>query len=420
MFKTCYFRKHEPAIQLTGKLNAFNVKDFCSALDKFYETGKKNLTIDFERVERAYPSGVLPIITSLDLVRQKGVTIYVKLPKNDGTRKLFRSVNWAHYLSPEQFEKSESTHDRHLVTRRFENPEQQKKVVDDFMDVVLRSMPVPKDILSGLEWSINEITDNVLNHSESKFGGIIQASTYPGEQTIAFAIADSGRGILKSMQEGYPSLRSELDAIGEAVKAGVTRNPKFGQGNGLAGSLRVTTMTGGSFDITSGNGRLVVTQEETVKKPFIYSKYQGTIVCGQIKITDDFSISKALDFDGNKSTYIPVDIVEMQYEMEDKDCLILIMKEESTGFGSRKSGLQIRTKIKNLMTARPNYPLIIDWSGVPVISSSFADELIGKLFLEMGAMSFSSIVRNQGMENLVRGLLDKAIAQRLTQEKDEE
>lgn len=419
MFKTCYFRKHEPAIQLTGKLNSFNVKDFCSALEKFYETGRTNLTVDFEKVERAYPSGVLPIISSLDLVRSKGVSVYVKLPTNNNTRKLFRSVNWAHFLSPDQFEKSESTHDRHLVTRRFENAEQQKSVVDDFMDVVLRSMPIPKDIISGLEWSINEITDNVLNHSESKFGGLIQASTYPANQTIAFAVADSGRGILKSMQEGYPSLRTELDAIGEAVKSGVTRNPKFGQGNGLAGSLRVSTLTGGSFDITSGNGRLIVTQEETVKKPFMYSKYQGTIVCGQIKIIDDFSISQALDFDGTNS-YIPVDIVEMQYEMEDKDCLILKMKDESTGFGSRKSGSQIRTKIKNLMNARPNYPLVIDWTGVPVISSSFADELIGKLFLEMGAMAFSSFIRNLGMENLVRGLLDKAIAQRLIQAKDNE
>ncbi|MES0446983.1 MAG: hypothetical protein ABUJ92_10595, partial [Desulfobacterales bacterium] len=114
------------------------------------------------------------VICRLQL-RKEGLSIYVKLPQNDKTRKLFRSVNWAHFLSPEQFEKSESTHDRHLVTRIFTDPKQQKSVVDDFMDVVLRSMSVPRDIIAGLEWSINEITDNVLNHSNSKFGGIVQA-----------------------------------------------------------------------------------------------------------------------------------------------------------------------------------------------------------------------------------------------------
>jgi hypothetical protein len=417
-FKTCYYREKDQTIELTGKVNAYNVTDFCSAVDRFKVSNSKNLIVDFNKVERAYPNGMLPIICEMDLLRYRGIDIYVKLPQKNDVRKLFRTVNWAHYLSPEQFEKSESTHDKHLVTRRFETAEQQKIVVDDFMDVVLRSMAIPKDIFSGLEWSINEITDNVLNHAESKFGGLIQASTFPKDQTIAFAVADSGRGILKSMQEGFPDLRTELDAIGEAIKAGVTRNPKIGQGNGLAGSLRVTTFTGGSFDITSGNGRLTVTIEETVRKPLRYSSYRGTIVCGQIKIIDDFSISEALDFNGRKD-YMPLDIIDNRYEMEESDCLLLIMKDETTGFGSRRSGLQIRTKVKNLFSAKPNYPIIINWEGVPVISSSFADEFIGKLFLEMGATTFMSSVKNKSMENLVSGLLDKAIFQRLTQAIDE-
>lgn len=393
--------------------------DFCTAVDKFGATGRENLTIDLKAVRTAYPSGVLPIITSLDTLRKNGIDIYVQLPKDDDTRKLFRNVNWAHFLSPSQYDKSESTHDRHLVTRRFENAEQQKAVVDDFMDVVLRNMHVPKDIISGLEWSINELTDNVLNHSESKMGGIVQASTYPKNKVIAFAVADNGIGILKSMQEGFPDLRTDLDAIGEAIKSGVTRNSKFGQGNGLAGSLKVTTLSGGSFDITSGAGRLIVTPDETIKKPMFRGSYHGTVVCGQILMSKKFSVSQALDFATGNKNYIPVNIIETQYEMDDKDCLILIMKNETTGFGTRKSGIQIRTKVLNLLDAQPTYPIVIDWSGVPVISSSFADEMIGKLFISLGAISFSARVRNIGMEELVRNLLDKAIAQRLTQSRDE-
>jgi len=48
-------------------------------------------------------------------------------PQNDNTRTLFRSVNWAHFLSPEQFDLSESTHDRHLVTRFFKDEKRTKK-----------------------------------------------------------------------------------------------------------------------------------------------------------------------------------------------------------------------------------------------------------------------------------------------------
>ncbi|MBP7499927.1 MAG: STAS-like domain-containing protein [Chryseobacterium sp.] len=286
------------------------------------------------------------------------------------------------------------------------------------MDVVIRNLEIPKDLITGLEWSINEITDNVLNHSESTNGGIIQATTQIKERKVIFAVADSGRGILHSMKEGFPELRTDLHAIGEAIKAGVTRNPDFGQGNGLAGTLRVTTKTKGSLEILSGFGRLKVTDQETVRKKNNFS-YQGTMVSGEINLIEDFSISEALDFDGTGQKYIPSNIIDFKYESEHQDILRLKMKDETTGFGSRKSGMQIRTKVKNLINAKPGFPLIIDWAGVPVISSSFADELIGKLFLEMGAMSFSSIVKNINMEPFITGLLDKAVSQRLTQAKDD-
>lgn len=180
------------------------------------------------------------------------------------------------------------------------------------MDVILRNIELPRSIISGLEWSINEITDNVLNHSNSPVGGLVEATTYPKSGIIAFAVADSGRGILNSLKESFPSLRTDIQAMGEAVKHGVTRNPKFGQGNGLAGSLRVTTLTGGSFEITSGAGRLLTTADETVRNPRKYfQSYQGTLVCGQVLLKKDFSISEALNF-GNEE-YTPVDMIEMQY-----------------------------------------------------------------------------------------------------------
>ena len=419
VWRTTYFRRIDETIIVDGKVNSYNVKDFSAAVFLFKATGKKNLTIDFSRVIYAYPNGMLPIIATIQKLREFGNSIYVKLPVDDHTRRLFRAVNWAYFLSPTQFEKSESTHDRHLVTTNFKNAVEQKEAVDDLMEVVLRNMELPRDLISGLEWSINELTDNVLNHSESIVGGYVQATTYPKEGIIAFAVADAGRGILKSLKEGFPTLRTDIQAMGEAIKAGVTRNPQVGQGNGLAGSLRVATMTGGSFELTSGFGKLITSEKDTQRqKRGFLQNYEGTLVCGQLKNKKDFSVSKALVFLNGKD-YNPVDIIEMQYEMDDKECLILQMKNETTGFGTRHSGVQIRTKIINLMNAEPSYPLIINWEGIPVISSSFADEVIGKLFVRLGAMSFTSKLRNINMEPLIRGLLDKAVAQRFTQEADE-
>lgn len=416
--KRAWYSRQLQTIKFGERVNSYVIGDFSSALAIHLKTKSKDLTIDFSYVRQAYPNGMLGIISTISNLRALGHTVKVILPTDFEVRKLFRNGNWAYFLAPEENLKSESFHDRHLVTRQFSSNNEQTEVVNDFMDVILRNMEVPKDIISGLEWSINEITDNVLNHSDSKIGGFIQVSTYPKNDTIAFAVGDSGRGILNSLREGISTLRTDDQAIGEAIKAGVTRNSKFGQGNGLAGSLRVTTMTGGSLDITSGAGRLVATLDETRKMVRNRDQtYQGTLVCGQVLMTKEFDISKALDF-GNARPYVAVNIIDLQYEMQDSDCLLIIMNTETTGYGSRNSGKQMRTKTLNLLRSKPEYPIIIDWSGIPVISSSFADEFMGKLFLEIGGITFSAKIRNQGMEELIRSLLDKAISQRLTQEKD--
>lgn len=415
-----WYTDRNQTIKFGDKINSYIIRDFSSAISRYLKTGKKSLIVDFAYVKQAYPNGMIPVISTIENLRALGHKISTTLPANFHVRRLFRSVNWAHFLCPEQNETSESFHDRHLVTRHFSDYNQQKDLVNDFMDVIIRNMEVPKDVLSGIEWSINEITDNVLNHSESKIGGFVQASTYPQNDTIAFAIGDSGRGILNSLKEGIPTLRTDSQAIGEAIKAGVTRNPKFGQGNGLAGSLRITTMTGGSFDITSGAGRLVSTLDDSKRNDrYNDQSYQGTIVCGQIKMSKDFSIINALDF-GGATPYVAVNIIDLQYEKTDQDCLLMVMKDETTGYGTRRAGKQLRTKVMNFIIQKPDYPIIIDWSGIPVISSSFADEFIGKTFLELGAITFSAKIRNRGMEELIKSLLDKAISQRLTQTKDDE
>lgn len=179
-------------------------------------------------------------------------------------------------------------------------------------------------------------------------------------------------------------------------------------------------MTGGSFDITSGAGRLVSTLDDSKRNDrYNDQSYQGTIVCGQIKMSKDFSIINALDF-GGATPYVAVNIIDLQYEKTDQDCLLMVMKDETTGYGTRRAGKQLRTKVMNFIIQKPDYPIIIDWSGIPVISSSFADEFIGKTFLELGAITFSAKIRNRGMEELIKSLLDKAISQRLTQTKDDE
>lgn len=67
---------------------------------------------------------------------------------------------------------------------------------------------------------------------------------------------------------------------------------------------------------------------------------------------------------------------DAQRTRRDGAAVVLRLREEAVGFGSRLAGQYLRTKCLNLMDAEPGKPLVLDWDAVPLISSSFADGLV--------------------------------------------
>ena len=80
------------------------------------------------------------------------------------------------------------------------------------------------------------------------------------------------------------------------------------------------------------------------------------------------------------------------------------------------AGRALRTKLNNLLRAEDDAVVNLDWTGVPLVSSSFADEAMGKLFVELGPLRFARRVRSRKIEPVVGELIDRAITQRVGQE----
>ena len=412
--------RDENHIRFVGKLDSRAHIGFLACVHGCRRIGHQRLVLDFSTCDAAFLDGMLPLLASVDALRRDRIELSVKLPEKPVLERLFLNANWAHFLEPTRFEKSDREDYRHLAAQRFSDFDEQHRLVNAFMDVVMRNMTLDRRVIAGLEWSINEITDNVLNHAECEQGGIAQVATYERSRRVGFGVADSGRGILASLREGHPGLRSDEEAIDEAMKVGITRNPDAGQGNGIAGALRIATMSGGSFAVTSGLAQIEAwidpvtgRPNSNVRKRKQSEQIQGTVVSAELGLDTDFHLPEALGFSGEP--HDPGDIIETQFETEAGDAVILRMRDESTGFGSRAAGQQLRIKCMNLLNAEPAKPLLLDWEGVPLVSSSFADELVGKLFASLGPLTFSARVKNLGMDGLVRGLVDKAIMQRAAQ-----
>ncbi len=392
-----------------------NSNQFRWCLADCLERGYEDVVLDLSRCESAFPNGVLPVITSVDNLRHDGLDVSVILPAHSYLQRLFLNSNWAYLLEPGTYPESTTVHPGHVPARRFRNAEQQHRLVGEALQVLLGGIAsLQRDDIGALEWSINEITDNVLTHADSPLGGVLQVSTFKKTRKVAVGVADSGRGIPESLRESYPELTDDADAIYKALEAGVTRHSDIGQGNGLAGALRIATMSEGSIEITSGRASVVYRNgESTPYKRGPRLTFHGTFVYLDIDLDTSFDLSEALDF--GTGPHRPVDVVEAIYETDDGSAVRLRLRDERVGFGSRMAGNQIRNKSLNLLNAEPDKPLLLDWAGVPLISSSFADELVGKLFAELGPLSFSARVRNTGMRPVVHGLIDKAIMQRAGQ-----
>ncbi len=259
---------------------------------------------------------------------------------------------------------------------------------------------------------MSELTDNVLVHAESRVGGFVQVSTFERfRRRIQFVVADAGIGIPSSLRSSHPSISSDTEALDKAIREGVTRDQSVGQGNGLFGSYEICSKSLGEFMIDSGYARLRFHPNSGLAITAQGIPYTGTLVVATIDFSDPRLLEHALVFNG--IPHKPVDYVDLKYvQNADGDIEFRLVKECSS-FGSRVSGKPVRHKLMNLLNMTETGVVSIDFSEVPLLSSSFADEAIGKLFLLMGPVEFMQRVKLINMMHTVEALINKAIAQRM-------
>lgn len=398
---------------------AFYIVDVPGALACLHQVAKAgyvDAVLDFATCNAALPAPILAICSRVLDMRREGFEVQLVLPRKPSLSKHFINANWAHLLDPERNQPSQFKGFTILPATLFADSSAQKNAVDSIVAGILGAIPdLNRQGLAALEWSVNEITDNVLVHSQSQVGGIVQMSMFERtSRRIEYIVVDAGVGIPRTLRQSHPELTSDTAALEQAIREGVTRDKSLGQGNGLYGSYQVCSHSNGSFHLQSGSAKLVFTsakglQVSTEKVPF-----EGTLIAAQINFSDPQLLAEALKFGGR--VHVPMDFVETHYEDADNDEVRFSLRDETTSFGSRLAGTPVRNKLLNLERMCPAQKIIIDFADVPLVSSSFADEVFGKLFLEMGAVTFAQRFEFLNLTLLVRQLMDRAIAQRMARQ----
>lgn len=214
--------------------------------------GFEDVVLDFGNCSAVYESAMVPFVAYLDFLRKNSkVDFEIFLPKDRKVAGIFLNAGWAHFLDPEHFDLTESKSAIHTQLATYKNSDEQFAVVDNLISVFLNSMKIERDSLNAIEWSLNEITDNVLNHAGEGVAGYVQALKYSNKNIIEFIVADSGIGIPKSLD-----IFDNNEALEKSIQQGVTRNKETNQGNGLYGSFNIARVAKGQFNIQSYYGNL--------------------------------------------------------------------------------------------------------------------------------------------------------------------
>ncbi len=404
-------------MKLRGMLSGSDAFDFAKCLDILVtKQGYSDVRLDFSQAGPVWESFMVPAVALIRERRRHGVDFDLALPDSQSIRSIFHNANWSHLINDANYAESTYEGAGHMPASAYATAADRNSAVDRIMAMILKVVPLERKQLVALEWSVNEVSDNVLNHAESPLGGVIQASTITvgGRLFIEFVVADAGIGIKKSLND-----TQDLRALERAIQEGVTRNPATNQGNGLYGSFRVSTLSNGRFELISMHASLLAEGEGIVKptrRPDAF--YPGTAVICRIGCDDEKLIENALMFKGKVHTP-GFDYLEKKFETGADNVFVFVMREQCSSFGSREAGIGTRVLLENLLRAEPDYALAIDFEGVLIISSSFADEVFGRLFVALGPMAFMSRIIFRNVESAVRAVLDRSILLRGSQEVSE-
>ena len=292
----------------------------------------------------------------------------------------------------------------------FDSSESVCQLVDACISALRETDELGIDIIISIEWCLNEAMDNVLQHSQAPYGffmGQLQKTSH----RLSVCIADWGIGIYNSLKPSIYNPQTPFDAITLAMQERVTRDIHIGQGNGLWGLTNIIKQNHGSIRIASGGAEYCFSGTTDRKKETgclnLGEKNGMTLIDFQLDYSFPMNIAQAL------GGYQPTDLWLEEREISD-DFLCFRAAQDSHGTGTRQAAQRFRSLILNTYR-QTGKKVIIDFDGINLISSSYADELIGKIISEYGFLFFLQTFTLRNVSPPNRPIIDRSVGQRMAQ-----
>jgi hypothetical protein len=337
------------------------IKDDIKNLVEF--RGYDDVFLDFSECQTIFADSMVSLIPYIIRYKDDGVSFQLKLPKFEKLSRLFLNCGWANAIDAKNHSSPGADIWRNLCLTQLHDGDGQNRIVDQSIGKILGVTTwLDREHLRALEWSLSEITDNVLQHAFSASGGFIQISIHEKSREIEFVVSDAGIGIPNSLRSGYEADLSDQDALEHAVKEGVTRGT--GQGNGLFGTFQISYLSDAPFYINSGRAYLIRDRSKKVSVKSDDLDFHGTSVVCYFNFSKPLILEKALNLNGKP--FLPIDIIESNFidtdEYDKNKTIIFCLSKENQSFGNRYAGLECRRKIQNIAKMAQATHVVLDFS----------------------------------------------------------
>jgi hypothetical protein len=376
------------------------------------------LKLDFNNINGIFPNGAVPIAGIVEYFVEKYGFKFENAPSYFLKFKPDK-VDVTSFLNPLNTKQSQEILSTKPLNKvwKFSSSSEVNMIVDSLVNELRKIELFEMGVLDALTWSLNEVMDNVLQHSGVGHG-FVMGQMHRKRKHIAFCVFDNGQGIYNSLKNSIHKPCNPIEALKIAIQENITRDKTVGQGNGMYGLDQVVRYNKGRLTIISNSALYKYENNKEVflsNIPTISEDNGGTLVDLQLDYQNKVSISEALIFKGKPHTnYVNYYLENLENEEGD---LVYTLKEWHDGVGTRPSGKKLRNEILNNYRETKK-KFIIDFANLNVISSSFADELLGKLVIEFGFFNFNNIVKLKNMNELIQQLVQRSVAQRMAESLD--
>src|SRR5437660_2964515 len=128
------------------RVNEVAATEYFAVEKNLLAEGSEEVVLDFSHSLKAYPNGMVPIIARVLEARRLGRVFRCDLPKGSLSR-LFLNANWAHLIDPTSHRDYRFKTGRHLPAQTFAVAEEQTKVVNAAMNIVMGNMRLDRAAL---------------------------------------------------------------------------------------------------------------------------------------------------------------------------------------------------------------------------------------------------------------------------------